>query len=145
VRSNGTSGYAEASEIAGSNAGEPASLGRRFGALVVDWILCVLISNFYADPRQVAWPAVVILIFEYGFFLGLFGQTPGMWLARIRCVSVHGGGPVGVPRALARGVLLALVVPALIMDDRRRGLHDRAAGSIVLTGRVTAPARPPLD
>jgi uncharacterized RDD family membrane protein YckC len=145
--SNGTSEYAHPAEIAGSRAGdpgspaaavvpaEPASLGRRFGALLVDWILCLLVSNFVADPRQVAWPPVVILILEYGFFLGLFGQTPGMWLARIRCVSVAHGGPVGILRALARGALLALVVPALIMDERRRGLHDRVAGSIVVEGR----------
>ena len=114
---------------------EPATLGARFGALIVDWILCVLVSLLFANPRTEGWPPVVVLIVEYGFFLGLFGQTPGMWLTRIRCVRVDAEAPVGIPRALLRGVLLCLVVPALIMDERRRGLHDRAAGSIVLAGR----------
>jgi hypothetical protein len=42
---------------------------------------------------------------------------------------------------LLRGILLALVIPAVIMDDLRRGLHDRAAGSIVVAvpPRVTTP------
>ena len=50
------------------------------------------------------------------------------------------GGPVGIPRALLRGVLLALVVPALIMDEDRRGVHDRAAGTVVLAAASARPA-----
>src|SRR5688572_30305211 len=115
----------------------PASLVRRFGALVIDWILCVLVSGVFADPMRDGWPPVLVLILEYGIFLGLFAQTPGMWVAKIRCVRVDGDGPIGIPRALLRGVLLALVIPALIMDSDRRGLHDRAAGSIMV-----APAGP---
>ena len=45
-----------------------------------------------------------------------------------------------MPRALLRGVLLALVVPALIMDEHRRGLHDRLAGSVIVDARLTAAA-----
>ena len=108
-----------------------ASLARRFGALVVDWLLCVLLAGAFAKPTQAPWLAPSILVLEYGLFLGFFGQTPGMWLTRIRCVSVADGGPIGAPRALLRGLLLALVVPPLIMDRQQRGLHDRAAGSAV--------------
>jgi uncharacterized RDD family membrane protein YckC len=100
---------------------------------MVDWVLCVLVSGFFGDPRRGGGVPVLILIIEYAFFLGLFAQTPGMWAARIRCVSVVTGGRIGVFRAALRGALLALVIPALIMDERRRGLHDRAANSIVLT------------
>lgn len=109
----------------------PPSLGRRFGALVVDWVLCVLVSNFFADPVRDGWAPVLVLVLEYGFFLGLFAQTPGMYVTRIRCLSWTDGGRIGVPRALLRGVLLALVVPALIMDEHRRGLHDRLADTVV--------------
>ncbi len=116
----------------------PAPLLRRFGALVVDWILCVLAASLIADPRRSGWPPVVVLIAEYAFFLGLFGQTPGMWLTKLKCVSYQDSRPIGVPRALLRGILLALVVPAVIMDGERRGLHDRAAGSIVLAPPVSA-------
>jgi uncharacterized RDD family membrane protein YckC len=114
---------------------EPASLGRRFGALVLDWILCVLISKFFANPVTDGWPPVTVLIVEYTFFVGLFAQTPGMWITKIRCVSADHGGAIGIPRALLRAVLLCLVIPAVFMDGERRGLHDRAAGSIVVAGR----------
>ena len=109
-----------------------ASLARRFGALLVDWLLCVLIAGAFAKPTQSPWLAPSVLVLEYGLFLGFFGQTPGMWVTRIRCVSVTDGGVIGVPRALLRGLLLMLLVPALIMDRQQRGLHDRAAGSIMV-------------
>jgi uncharacterized RDD family membrane protein YckC len=115
-----------------SPSGEPAPLARRFVALLIDWLACVLISGLFARPFTEGWPPVAVLILEYGFFIGLFSGTPGMYLLRLRCVQVDDGGPIGIPRALLRGVLLALVIPALIMDERRRGLHDKAAGSIVV-------------
>jgi uncharacterized RDD family membrane protein YckC len=111
----------------------PAPLSRRFGALLVDWIICLLIAALYADPRHVGWPPVVILILAYGLFLGLFGQTPGMFVTRLRCLSFDTGRPIGIPRALLRGLLLAVLVPALIMDGDRRGLHDRWTGSVVVS------------
>ncbi|HEX8629262.1 MAG TPA: RDD family protein [Catenuloplanes sp.] len=113
------------------------SLALRFGALMIDWLLCLFASNFLGDPTRDAWPLAVLIV-EYGFFLGLFGQTPGMALTRLRCVSFADGGRIGIPRALLRGVLLCLVVPTLIMDGLRRGLHDRATGSIVVS---TGPRR----
>ncbi|MCX4470874.1 RDD family protein [Micromonospora sp. MW-13] len=109
----------------------PPSLGRRFGALVIDWVLCLLVSNFFADPVRDGWAPVVVLIVEYALFLGLFAQTPGMYVTRIRCLSWADGGRVGLARALLRGVLLALVIPALLMDEHRRGLHDRLTGSVI--------------
>ncbi|MFJ6196229.1 RDD family protein [Micromonospora sp. NPDC092111] len=115
----------------------PPSIGRRFGALVIDWVLCLLLANFFADPVRDGWPPVLVLVVEYGFFLGLFAQTPGMWITRIRCLSWADGGRIGIPRALLRGLLLALLVPALIMDEHRRGLHDRLTGAVI----VNAPRR----
>ncbi|MEU4691052.1 RDD family protein [Actinoplanes sp. NPDC023714] len=122
---------------------EPAGLGPRLAAIVIDWILCLLIASFYASPSEKAWPPVLVLVVANTFFLGLFGQTPGMRLARIHCTSYMGeassragasypdGGVIGLRRGLIRGVLLGLFIPAMIMDGQGRGLHDRAARSIV--------------
>ncbi|TDB77997.1 MULTISPECIES: RDD family protein [unclassified Micromonospora] len=110
----------------------PPSLGRRFGALVIDWVLCLLASNLFADPLRDGWPPVLLLVAEYGFFLGLFAQTPGMFVTRIRCLAWADGGRLGPARALLRGLLLVLVVPALLMDGHRRGLHDRLTGAVVV-------------
>ncbi|MEV1146782.1 RDD family protein [Micromonospora sp. NPDC049799] len=112
-------------------------MGRRFGALIIDWVLCLLVARGFADPVTDGWAPVLVLILEYGFFLGLFAQTPGMYITKVRCVSWTDGGRIGVIRGLLRGLLLALVVPALLMDDKRRGLHDRLTGSVM----VDAPRR----
>jgi uncharacterized RDD family membrane protein YckC len=111
---------------------ERAGLGRRLVALFLDWIMCLLIASLIADPRREALIPSLVLVLEYTFFLGFFGQTPGMRLAGIRCVSVlpgREGHPIGAPRAALRGLLLALAIPALIMDQDQRGLHDKAAAS----------------
>jgi uncharacterized RDD family membrane protein YckC len=92
---------------------------------------------FGQDLRTAGGIPVLILIIEYAFFIGLFTQTPGMWLTSVRCVSVTTGGRIGILRAALRGVLLALVIPAIVMGPDRRGWHDRAAGSVM----VAAPRR----
>jgi len=109
-----------------------AGLGRRFLALFADWILCLLIAGLFGNQRTNPFGPPLVLILEYTFFVGFFSQTPGMWLTRIRCVSVRPGRegqPIGAPRAALRGLLLALAIPALLMDENQRGLHDKAAGS----------------
>jgi len=108
----------------------PASFGRRFAGLFVDWILCLLVAGLFGPLNGSVWP-VVVLIVQHTFFVGLFGQTPGMFVVRLRCVEPDSGRPIGLPRAALRAVLLVLLVPPLIMDADGRGLHDRAAGSAV--------------
>src|SRR5262245_57182688 len=116
----------------------PAALAARFLAVLIDWMLCTLLTGRYADPLRGWWYPVIAFIFEYGFFLGLFGQTPGMWVAKIRCVRFADGGVLGIPLAVLRAVLSVLIVPVLVMDRDRRGVHDRVVGSVV----IAAP-RPP--
>ncbi|AEV82476.1 transporter [Actinoplanes sp. SE50] len=118
---------------------EPAGGGRRLLALLIDWLLCLLVAGLYASPYRTSWPPVVLLILVNTVFIGLFGQTPGMRLTRIACRSLIDGGAIGLGRGLLRAVLLALLVPALIADGDGRGLHDRAAGSMVVK-RSPAPA-----
>ena len=112
-----------------------ASLSRRFGALVVDWLLCVGVSLFFAPMLNLGWIPVGILIAEYTFFVGLFAETPGMRLFGLRCVSFTTSRRIGIVRAFARGVLLALVLPPLLMDEQQRGLHDRLVGSMMIGAR----------
>ncbi|WP_426506659.1 RDD family protein [Dactylosporangium sp. McL0621] len=109
----------------------PASLARRFGALLIDWISCLLIAGAFASPTDEPWLAPGLFVVVYGLFLGFFGQTLGMRLFRIRCVSMNTGGPLGVPRALLRAIVMLPLITALIMDENQRGLHDRASGSVV--------------
>jgi uncharacterized RDD family membrane protein YckC len=109
-----------------------AGFGRRFAALLIDWAICLVVASFYANPQAVPWPPVLVLIVLNTVLIGPFGMTPGMALAGIRCISIHDGGAIGLGRSFVRAVLLALLIPAVIMDESRRGWHDRAAGSVVV-------------
>lgn len=117
---------------------EFASFGRRLLGLLIDWLAATLVASFLVDSlARNPWPQLAVFVLAHAFFVGLFGQTVGMALVRIRCVSIVDGGAVGIPRALLRGLLLALLIPAMISDGDGRGLHDRAAGSVMIEDRKT--------
>ena len=116
---------------------QTVSLGRRFLALVIDWLIAVLSAAVVAPgaspPRSGLETLIVPAVFvvEVGLLVGLLGFSIGKRIVRLRVEGPH-GGPIGVPKALLRTLLMALVIPALVMTDDRRGLHDIAAGSRVV-------------
>jgi uncharacterized RDD family membrane protein YckC len=61
----------------------------------------------------------------------LTGLTLGKRLLGIRVARLD-GRPVGFGWALVRTLLLLAVVPALFTDRDQRGLHDRAANTVVI-------------
>ena len=120
--------------------GSIAGWSRRFGALVVDWLLCsiVTIAFFYhpqaghtatvlSQPRL--WTPAVFGVEDF-VLTALTGFTIGKRLFGVRVVRLD-GGPVGL-WALTRTVLLMLVIPAIMMDRDLRGFHDKAAGTAVV-------------
>jgi uncharacterized RDD family membrane protein YckC len=88
------------------------------------------------------------------FFWSTTGQTPGNRLMRIRVIDARTGGLLKPLRAFLR--VLGLVLSAMLLctgfllilvDSRRRALHDRLVGSIVsdVTGEpppIRSDARP---
>ncbi|MFZ0042269.1 MAG: RDD family protein [Solirubrobacteraceae bacterium] len=84
-------------------------------------------------------------------FWTLTGQTPGNRLLGIY-VRTAGGETVGLMRGVRRflGLVLAMIpfgagfLPVLV-DDRRRGLHDRIAGTVVLWGDGEVIEPPPSE
>ncbi|GGC94299.1 RDD family protein [Tersicoccus solisilvae] len=109
--------------------GSVARLGRRIVALFIDWGLCYLIAAAFAGGQN----AVILAIFavEQVLLLGTAGFAVGHRLLGIRLQRLDGTAP-GLARAALRTVMLLLVVPALINDQDQRGLHDRAAGTILV-------------
>jgi len=61
----------------------------------------------------------------------LAGMTLGKRLTGIRVARLD-GKPVGLLWGLVRTVLLLTVIPPLVTDRDLRGLHDRAANTIVI-------------
>jgi uncharacterized RDD family membrane protein YckC len=116
-----------------------ASMGRRLGALLIDWIGCVLIAFAALHPRSlgpaniqsVQYLALAIFAAENFLLTSFTGLTLGKRLAGIRVARLD-GKPVGFGWALVRTVLLLCVIPPLVTDRDLRGLHDRAANTIVI-------------
>ncbi|WP_433547973.1 RDD family protein [Streptomyces sp. CA-294286] len=112
--------------------GSVAPLGRRFGALFVDWGLCLLIAYglFARGDSQAAgnWALGIFLVLSI-LTVGTVGCTPGKRLFGLRVVSER-GGRLGFGWVVVRSVLLCLAVPALIWDRDGRGLHDRLARAV---------------
>jgi uncharacterized RDD family membrane protein YckC len=122
-------------------AGSVAGWSRRFGALLIDWLACsvITIAFFYhphaghaadvlSQPRL--WTPAVFGVEDF-LLTALTGFTIGKRLLGLRVARLD-GQPVGFTRAFIRTLLLMLVVPALMMDRDLRGLQDKAAGTIVI-------------
>jgi uncharacterized RDD family membrane protein YckC len=119
--------------------GSAAGFGRRLAALTVDWLLGYLIAGLFAGPDALASPNFSWTVMGVWFVLTViavaaFGITPGMAVLGIRVASLR-SDLVGVPRAVLRTALLALVLPALVRDADGRGWHDRAASTVVVRTR----------
>ncbi|MEU1176325.1 RDD family protein [Streptomyces sp. NPDC005820] len=112
--------------------GSIARPGRRVGALVVDWGLCLLIAySLITDgytPSTSNWTLLVFLVVSL-LTVGTLGFTPGKRIFGLRVVSLD-TGTVKPLRSAIRTVLLCLALPALIWDRDGRGLHDRLARTV---------------
>ncbi|WP_406149743.1 RDD family protein [Streptomyces sp. NBC_01012] len=112
--------------------GSVAPLGRRFGALFIDWAVCMLIAyGLLARGDQQAagnWALGVFLVMSL-LTVGTVGSTPGKRILGLRLIS-EDGGRLGTVRVVLRTVLLLLVIPAIVWDRDSRGLHDRLARAV---------------
>ncbi|GAA5031922.1 RDD family protein [Microbacterium fluvii] len=125
----------DASAYPGERLGLPADgsgsigrLGRRVGALFIDYGAAYLISGFFA------WDSMAILaIFALiqVVFLPTLQGSPGHRLMGMKLVRLDGAW-VGPWRPLVRTLLLIIVIPAVIWDADQRGLHDKASGTVLL-------------
>lgn len=108
--------------------GSVAGMGRRLGALLIDWLACTLIA--FAAFRNQYWTLAVFAVEDY-LLTALTGVTLGKRLAGIRVARLD-GRPVGLGWGLVRTLLLLTVIPPLVTDHDLRGLHDRAANTVVI-------------
>ena len=118
-----------------------APMGRRLAALIVDWVLCYLIASaivrhnvvtvtdaHYTDAQVVA---LALFAAEVYLLTAVSGLTVGKRLLRLRTIRTDGSVP-GFKWAAVRTLLLLFVIPACLSDRDLRGLHDRAADTIVV-------------
>lgn len=108
--------------------GSIGRVGRRIGALFLDYGAAYLISGFFG------WDALAILAIFAAIqvvFIPTLQGSPGHRIFGLRVVRADGAW-VGLWRPIVRTLLLIVVIPAVIWDADQRGLHDKAAGTILL-------------
>ena len=106
--------------------------------------LCFSLISIPQDVKTVliAIGTVVAVLWAIGYFVFFWsatGQTPGDRVLAIRVEDEHTGLPVSGRRAVLRllGLLLAVIplcagILLILIDDRRRGLQDRIARTVVV-------------
>jgi hypothetical protein len=112
-------------------------MGRRIAALFVDWLIAYGLAALGLAAGLVSLPMLSTAVLVIWFVIGalairLFGFTPGQLALGLVVVSVDNRLHVGIGRALVRGILIALVIPALITDTDLRGLQDRLTYTAVV-------------
>jgi uncharacterized RDD family membrane protein YckC len=122
--------------------GAVAGLGSRVGAFLVDLVVSglagSLVNVVVASPtdaqRNLAGYAAFAVLYVVG--LALTGQTIGMRLLGLRVRPLPADRPaLGLVPALVRTLLLAAFLPAVVSDRNGRGLHDKAARTVVVRTR----------
>ena len=123
--------------------GSVAGRGVRFAALLIDLVLMALVTSVFVEydvnqpevMRQfqlvasLAWFVITVVM------VSLFGFTAGKLMLGMQVVRLDGTAMVNPLRALPRTLLVALIVPAAIIDADGRGLHDRVTGTVVVRTR----------
>ena len=117
--------------------GSVAGWGRRVAALFIDWFASLAVASLIAGSQVMSghgwesWLPLLVFWVEASFFTALLGGSFGQLVMRVAVVHIE-GGPLSLLVALLRTLLICLVVPPVIYNRDRRGLHDLAAGSVTV-------------
>ncbi|GFG68128.1 RDD family protein [Mycobacterium kubicae] len=127
----------EALGLPQSGPGSLAGMGRRFGALLIDWLISYGLALLALRFNLISMPMLSTAVLAVWLVLGvvsvrLFGFTPGQLLLGLQVASIGADAPIGIGRLTVRGLLIGLVVPPLFTDSDGRGLQDRLTATAVV-------------
>ena len=116
-----------------------ATWGLRIAAVFIDWFVALGVTLAIAGSPETGdqqFSVIVLAVFTLMYILLLLTarKTIGMAIVGIAVYPV-GSNRMAVLRVVARSILLALVIPAVIYDRDRRGLHDLAGRTVVVRTR----------
>ncbi len=120
-----------------SGPGSLARMGRRLGALCIDWLVAYGLAGLVMALGFISLPMLSTAVLVIWMVLGtvavrLFSFTPGQLAVGLAVVPADGRDRIGIVRAFLRVVLIALVIPPLVSDSDLRGLHDRLTFTAVV-------------
>ncbi len=116
--------------------GSMGRFGRRLVGVVIDWALCQLLAYGLFDKAfgvagAGSFLPLAIFAVENLLLVGTLGSTIGHRIVGLRVLSTDGRAARPL-QVLVRTVLLCLFLPAMFWDKDGRGLHDKAAGSVIV-------------
>ena len=120
-----------------SGRGSVASWGRRILALCVDWFASILVAGAIVGQGVLsshgweAWMPLLVFLVEGSLLTPLVGGSFGQLLLRVAVVRLD-RRPVSLLVAGLRTLLICVVVPPVIYNRDRRGLHDLVAGTVTV-------------
>lgn len=120
-----------------SGLGSLAGWGRRAVAITIDWLASLAITNLvFHDASSGARSLITMAVFagQVALLTILSGSSFGQKILGLGVRRVDGSPLAPIP-TVVRTILICLAVPPLIWDADGRGLHDKAAGSIVVNTR----------
>lgn len=128
---DGSGGRGDRLGLPRSGPGSLAPTGRRVLALLVDWLVASLVSLALFDYHPMATLAVFAV--ENILLVSTLGYTIGhRALGIVVRPEVSGIPTIGFLRGTIRSLLLCLVIPAAVWDAGGRGLHDKAARTVIV-------------
>jgi uncharacterized RDD family membrane protein YckC len=112
------------------------TLGRRFAALMVDWLACYFIvaasaGGLGAMASNRSLSVLGLFFTEVLILSALQGATLGHRIFGIKIVRFTDGGAITPVQALIRSALLVTVIFAITFDENGRGMHERLSGSVL--------------
>jgi uncharacterized RDD family membrane protein YckC len=137
ARGVGTSYAGERLGRPATGPGSVATWQRRVVALCLDWAACTLVAALVTGGASMssrgaeAWLPMALFLLEGGLLTTLLGGSFGQVATRIAVIHLD-GRPVSLLVALLRTALICLVVPPLIYNPDRRGLHDLATTTLTI-------------
>ncbi len=131
----------------GMSALEIASVGQRFGAFLVDFVISVLVGivGLVIGSAMGGDGSVVNFVLSIGYWIVVLimvatrGQSPGKIAIGIKIVKTD-GRPVGFGTTLLREVIGKIISSIIILlgyiwilfDGQRQGWHDKIASTYVV-------------
>jgi uncharacterized RDD family membrane protein YckC len=120
-----------------SGVGSLAPMSLRALALFLDWVLSGFLAMLFTGflSNDLGTVTTVVWLLSGVLSLVLFSFTPGQLAVGLRVIRTDADTPVGVLRALGRGMLIFFVVPVFLVDKDGRGYQDRLTGTAVVRQR----------